>query len=121
MCLPTQLMKAHAKPHSQRPQSNMSYKAGQVMKIMISMRREGIPRPLRGATAVIFFIGGVSGVIKTPRSALQGGPSRKSIFASKKLFFETNFECSFGGGDSEKIGALNVGDIDSSILLCVYT
>ena len=59
MCLLTQFRKAHAKPHSQRPQSNMSYKAGQVMKIMISMRREGIPRPLRGATAVIFFIGGV--------------------------------------------------------------
>ena len=43
MCLPTHLRKAHAKPHSQRPQSNMSYKAGQVMKIMISPRWEGLP------------------------------------------------------------------------------
>ena len=42
MCLPTHLRKAHAKPHSQRPQSNMSYKAGQVMKIMIFAHQEGL-------------------------------------------------------------------------------
>ena len=54
MCLPTQLRKAHAKPHSQRPQSNMSYKAGQVMKIMIFTRREGLPYLSAAAVADIY-------------------------------------------------------------------